>query len=122
MLALTLAAQVVTLAAVGLASPVNKPKPQPQKRVAAVVPLTPRADVSKTGGEKLFNKDLALRDQLRVTKRYSNKTYLDSKRSIEAVVQTDAGEPFDIAGLRSRAVGSDTLTDDYNGREDERTC
>lgn len=111
MLVLTLAAQIAVLASLGLASPVAKP----QKRGVAVIPVSRRADVSKTNGEKLFNKELAAQDLARVTSKYANKKRNANVAADDHLAKRSGGEPFDIAQLRKRTVATESLTDDYDG-------
>ncbi|KAG9000342.1 hypothetical protein FRB93_012736 [Tulasnella sp. JGI-2019a] len=67
-------------------------------------------------GERIFDKEVALRDHATVIKKFhpskrTRTTTSTTKRSV-----TTAGEPFDIAKLHRRAsFGKEVLTDDYDG-------
>jgi len=115
MLVLTLAAQMAVLAALGLASPVE----QKRNPGHAVVSKPAKAPVwTRSGGEKVFNKDAALRDRTRIVKKFSNKEYKSGNPA--HVVKRTGGEPFDINTLRRRASsGKEPMTDDYDGLDEE---
>lgn len=119
MLVLTLAAQMAVLAALGLASPVEQ-KRNPGLALVRGAAKEPVHTRSATG-EKIFNKDLALADKTRVTKKFGQKTYKHTPIERDVEHPGAAAEPFDINTLRRRASsGTDSLTDDYDGIDERK--
>lgn len=92
-----------------------------EKRASGFAVVNTRSRVpmhlpSATGG-KVFNKERALAERLRVRGKYVKKTY--TKRGRGPVVKRSAAgeaEPFDVAKLRRRGTSNkETMTDEYDG-------
>ncbi|KAG9024367.1 Type I transmembrane sorting receptor [Tulasnella sp. JGI-2019a] len=114
MFILTLAAQMAVLAGLGLASPMEKRFPS-----AVVVPVRAKAPMhTRSGSEKIFNKEAALSEKLSVVHKYSKATkHSVASVAISTPVKRSAPvENFDLNTLRKRATsGKEVLTDDYDG-------
>ncbi|KAG8868321.1 Type I transmembrane sorting receptor [Tulasnella sp. 332] len=110
MLALTLAAQIAILSALGLASPVEKRIPG-----ATIVPMRAKSPMYiRSGAEKIFNKDAALAEKVRVVQKYAQS--IKGPAAAALVKRSEVTENFDINTLRKRASsGIESLTDDYDG-------
>lgn len=106
--------QLAILAALCAASPVA-----PQKR-AAVIPFTSRhsASTRTATGEKVFNKDAALRDRVRLQVKFARAKHHVTKEEI--VVKRDSEEhgeePHDI----NVSSGKEPLADDYDGIDERK--
>lgn len=112
MLALTLAAQISLLAALGYASPVE------QKRSSGHAVLSMRSKPEIRSADRVFNKERALRDHARVLRKFKGKQYKSGTGDSD-LSKRSGGEPFDINSLRKRAKATksakEPLTDDYDG-------
>jgi len=119
---LPLHVQLAIISSLGLVSAAHL------KRTATVVPLRPRTPVSHctpNSQERVFNKELAHRDRLRVRSKYGPSTSARRQKNVHNhpylsdVQQPLGGKPYDISRHRKRqsdpSSGKEPLTDDYDG-------
>lgn len=110
MLVLSLAVQLAVLSALGFASPVEK------KRGAGAAILTMPAKasmVTRSSSGKVFDKERALAEKVRVAAKYAGKP---TGQSSVVHAERSEGAHFDINTLRRRATSAkEPLTDDYDG-------
>lgn len=112
---LPVAVSLAVLATLGLATPIQ------QKPRAAVISLPARSTPLKVN--KVFNREAADRERLRVSQKITNwKSAPQNGSAGPAPVKRSGVKALDINKLRRRQSGNEALTDDFNDGVDQRTC